>query len=387
MNAPPASVAEATAVGAPGARPLPDHGALLLAALADPASTARLSEDRWDLLLRTARQAKLLALLAHRLAGAGALDTLPVERVRQHLTGSGCLAQHRRHGALAILWGVDRAFHDFGHPVVLLKGAAYLFQELPMAEGRIFDDVDILVPREAIPEAERRLTAMGWETEKPDLYDQNYYRVWSHELPPMRHGAHRMQLDVHHTILPVIGRARPDATRLLARAIALDGFRFRVLCPVDQVIHAAAHLFQDSDCVGKIRDLVDLDAMIRGFASTPGFWDELANEPRRHGLGRCLWYTLHYCRGLLGTPVPDAVFTALAPEAPPPPLRRWMDAAIPSVIFPRHPDDRHPTRRPLAERLLEARAVFLRMPLHLLVYHALMKQLRRRKSKTATAAA
>ena len=71
MNAPPASLAEATAVGAPGARPLPDHGALLLAALADPASTALLSEDRWDLLLRTARQAKLLALLAHRLAGAG----------------------------------------------------------------------------------------------------------------------------------------------------------------------------------------------------------------------------------------------------------------------------------------------------------------------------
>jgi hypothetical protein len=387
MNAPPASVAEATAVGAPGARPLPDHGALLLAALADPASMARLSEDRWDLLLRTARQAKLLASLAHRLASAGVLDALPVERVRQHLTGSGCLAQHRRHGALAILWGVDRAFHDFGHPVVLLKGAAYLFQELPMAEGRIFEDVDILVPREAIAEVERRLTAVGWETEKPDPYDQNYYRVWSHELPPMRHGAHRMQLDVHHTILPVIGRAKPDAARLLSRSIPLEGFRFRVLCPVDQVIHAAAHLFQDSDCVGKIRDLVDLDAMIRGFASAPGFWDELAAEPRRHGLGRCLWYTLHFCRRLLGTPVPDRVFCALAREAPPLPLRRWMDTAIPAVIFPRHPDDLHPTRRSLNERLLEARAVFLRMPPHLLVYHALMKQFRRRKPRTAGATA
>ena len=337
-----------------------------------------------DLMELAARQAKLLAVLAHRLAAAGVLDTLPVERVRQHLTGSGCLASHRRHGALAILWGVERAFHDLGHPVVLLKGAAYLFQELPMAEGRIFDDVDILVPREAIPEAERRLTAMGWETEKPDPYDQNYYRVWSHELPPMRHGAHRMQLDVHHTILPVIGRVKPDAARLLARSIALDGFRFRVLCPVDQVIHAAAHLFQDSDCVGKIRDLVDLDAMIRGFASAPGFWDELAAEPRRHGLGRCLWYPLHSCRRLIGTPVPDRVFRALAPEAPP---RRWMDAAVQAVIFPRHPDDLHPTRRALTERLLEARAVFLRMPLHLLVYHALMKQLRRRKPRTETASA
>ncbi len=67
------------------ARPaLPDHVRLLLQSLIEARGCAALDEPRWELLLRTARAARLLGVLAARVEAAVPLDTLP-EVARRHL--------------------------------------------------------------------------------------------------------------------------------------------------------------------------------------------------------------------------------------------------------------------------------------------------------------
>ena len=69
--------------------------------------------------------------------------------------------------------------------LVLLKGAAYLMAGLPAARGRVFSDVDILVPVARLAEVENALMLHGWSTTHHNAYDQRYYRQWMHELPPL----------------------------------------------------------------------------------------------------------------------------------------------------------------------------------------------------------
>ena len=57
---------------------------------------------------------------------------------------------------------------------------------------------------------------------RADGYDDAYYRRWMHELPPLIHRTRDRMIDVHHTILPLTARPRPDAAALIAASVALD---------------------------------------------------------------------------------------------------------------------------------------------------------------------
>src|SRR5690606_29818819 len=122
--------------------------------------------------------------------------------------------------------------------------------------GRFSSDIDILVDRAELQLAEATLMAAGWEPMKIAAYDQRYYRDWMHELPPLRHGERGTVIDVHHTILPLTSRLKPDAARLVAAARPVDGV-IHVLDAPDMLLHSAVHLFQDGEIRGYLRDLLD----------------------------------------------------------------------------------------------------------------------------------
>ena len=364
---------------------LPPHAQLLATAVADPQSIRNLTADDWDLLVRVAGRAELLGTLCARLQRAGMLESVPDAPLR-HLKGGLAFYEHRAQMARYLMTGLAHALRDFDGRVVLLKGAAYVMQELPFSIGRLFDDVDVLADRTRLDDVERLLAGHGWESEKPDAYDQHYYRAWAHELPPMRHARYALQLDVHHTILPVTGRIRPVAARLVADAVDLPGTRWCVLSPEDQVLHACAHLFQDSDCVSRIRELVDIDGLVRQHDG-PGFGDRLLERARLHGLERPLWYAMRYAARWLDTPVPAGLQPGLDAVAPSAPVRRVMDSMVAAALFPPHPDARPPGIMPLSHRALTVRSVWLRMPPWLLAYHATMKALPALKGASRTGGA
>ncbi|AFL76094.1 nucleotidyltransferase domain-containing protein [Thiocystis violascens] len=342
---------------------------LLLTALRAPETLTALPARNWDLLVRVARRTRLLARLEADLAQLGLLDTIP-PRVANHLRSARNLVQHRQ---TLLNWEVNRilwALDGLDAPIVALKGMAYSLAQLPPARGRFFADVDLLVPHTDIEAVEQRLLARGWTRMRIDPYDDNYYRVWMHEIPPLRHREREIEIDIHHRILPRTSRLQPDPVRLFEQARTLPGSRIRVLAPNDMVLHALVHLFLEGDPQEglRLRDLIDVADLLNHFGAETGFWDGLVPRANQLGLGRPLYYGLRFARRLLDTEIPGSVLDAAAQGAPPLPVRVLMDWLVPLAILPEHPD--HPRRRAaIARWLLYARAHWLRMPPFLLARH------------------
>ncbi len=316
--------------------------ALTLArALADPQSLT-LDTD-WIGLITTARAEQLLGTLAYR------LDGLPLpEDVALLLADARISAENGRRAALWEAEMARRALAPLGCAVVLLKGTAFAAGGLSAGRGRSIGDLDILVPRDALDAVEAALLAAGWEGVKADPYDDVYYRRWMHELPPLIHRERDRMIDVHHTILPLTARIRPDAPALLADAQPL-GNGLSLLSPDDMAVHAAAHLFADGDLAGGLRNLWDIHCLIGEHGS-----DGLAARARHHGLAREMARALRLSRRLFGTP---------APVEPP----GWIDRLYLRRLLAR--DDWGRPIRPLTRLVFYVRSHWLRMPPAMLARH------------------
>jgi hypothetical protein len=346
---------------------------LLVQALTRPETVVDLNPIEWDSLIRQARRAALLARIQALLEKHCIVDRVP-PRVVAHLDSARMVAENEQR---ILKWEVNRICRALGGldvPVILLKGAAYVMLDLPVARGRLSSDVDILVPRKKLNEVEKALLAHGWEHVKLEDYDQYFYRNWSHELPPLRHRVRGTVVDVHHTILPPTGRLHPDPEKLIAASMPLDGSRLRVLAPADMVLHSAAHAFQDGDFQRVMRDLVDLDDLLRNFSPDSRFWEDLVTRAEELDLARPLYYALRYAHLVLKTPVPDLVLVASRRWHPPWPVTGIMDWLVSRAVAATSPVSNRSVERP-ALWILYMRSHWLRMPPHLLLPHLLRKTL------------
>jgi hypothetical protein len=349
---------------------------LLLALLAHPERALELNACQWDILVRVARVAKLLAELGVRMERTGVLDQIPA-RVRAHVDSDRVIVRHMQKSAEIELRRLAGLLQRLDVAAILLKGAAYLAQRLPIAQGRSMGDVDIMVPRARIERVEAALKEVGWVMAPMDPYDERYYREWTHEIPPLRYPGNLMELDVHHTILQQTARLKPVAPALFAESQLLPQGTFCVLCAEDQLLHASVHLFQDSDCANRLRDLVDIDGLLRHFSEKDGFWDALISRAKLHGVGRPLFYAVYFCERLLGTPVSPEFWRGVKDMAPNAGFRWLMDAVVPRALLPSHPDRDPTVPVRIARNLLFVRAHWLRMPPLLLARHLAIKGLRR----------
>ena len=340
----------------------------LLPLLRDLRHAQTMSLADWDSTVRLARRARLLSIIAHRLQEQAELWAAVPERVRSHLQGSLHHAAYRAHAVRMELRSLERVL-PAEIPVALLKGAAYIVQDLPLAGGRTPNDVDLLVHRTELETAEDALKKAGWQSEVKDPYDERYYREWSHELPPMRYPGHPLEVDLHHTIAPVTSRTRADDALLFGGLQPIPDSRYLALDPRDQVLHAAIHLFQDSELSGELRGLVDIDGLIRHHLASEADWQALLVRAERHRASRVLWYALHYCRNWLGTPVPEGLPLPPPPEA----ARRAMNWILPRTCLPRIPDTRPTLGQRIAATAAQLRYHRLRMPPGLLARHLLHK--------------
>ncbi len=345
---------------------------LLVRAVVEPRSLAALDAGQWDRLLPMARQAGLLARIGIQLEAMGLIEGL-LPKVREHLAVAQVVAGEQQR----VMWWeinrLQRALGGMGVPVLLLKGAAYLVAKLPNAPGRLSTDIDIMVPKAQLKKVEQTLLDHGWAHIKLDPYDQRYYRAWMHELPPLQHSRRRTVVDVHHNILPETGRLHPDPELLFTTARRVDGVAFQTLAPCEMVLHCAAHLFQDGDLNNGLRDLVDLDDLLRHFGGTQGFWDQLVPSAEQLDLVRPLFYALRYTQRILGTPIPDAVSKQAAGVGAPPRAVMWvMDRLVNRALTTEYPRLAS-WRTGLARWLLYVRSHWLRMPPWLLARHLLRK--------------
>jgi hypothetical protein len=340
---------------------------LCVRVLRQPGIAAQLDLSGWDLLIRQGRRANLLARLAHLFEMTGIWSAIP-EQPRRHLESERLVAERRAQAVRQELEHIREALTELGYPVVLLKGAAYLAAGLPPSTGRHFSDIDLLVPRVAIEQAELALKIKGWSSSYHSEYDQRYYREWMHEIPPLRHLARASVIDLHHAILPPTARIKTDPAPLFKAAQPLPGDSlFCVLTPPDMVLHSATHLFQEGEFHNGLRDLTDLHLLLREFGREPDFWNKLFERARVLNLTRPLFYALHYTQRILATPLPDTL-----PGMDGPLSGAAMDLLFDRVLAPPHASCSD-AMTPLVRGALYIRGHWLRMPLHLLLPHLVRK--------------
>ena len=345
---------------------------LLSATLRAPDTVAQFSMADWDCLVRQARAAGLLARLAHHFRQHDLSGAIPAV-ARWHFEAAETLADKQR---IAVQWELHQlraALSDLDCPLIVLKGAAYVAANLPAADGRLFNDIDILVPRERLQRAESSLMLAGWHAMGLSEYDKRYYRRWMHEIPPLQHIQRASVIDVHHAILPDTARYHPDSAKLRSHALPVPAFPgISILAPEDRILHSATHLFHDGELPHGLRDLTDLAWLLRDAAEDPGFWPRLTARADELQLSRPLFYALRYLRYFLDTPIPDSVITHLSAAAPPRALLALMDSIFTRVLAPAHASCAD-AFTPAARLATFIRAHWLRMPVHLLIPHLFHK--------------
>ncbi|NOT67762.1 MAG: nucleotidyltransferase family protein [Methylophilaceae bacterium] len=345
---------------------------LILQAFRQPDALTTFSLLDWDMLLRQARKGNLLVRLYTLLQERDLLQQVPPQP-REQLEWSQAVAERHRQSVHWEVKQIQKALSQVDAPVVLLKGAAYVLAGLPAARGRIFTDIDILVPKASINQVEAALMLHGWMSTHHDAYDQRYYRTWMHELPPMQNIRRGTVIDVHHAILPETAYIHPDSSKLLAAAQDLPGYEgFKVLAPSDMVLHSAVHLFHEGELDNGLRDLTDIDSLLRHFSSHVAFWPELIERAQVLELSRPLFYALRYCSHLLHTPVPLSAIEAAEIAKPNRFTLALMDALYSRALLPMHPSCSD-WCTDTARRLLYLRANWLRMPPLLLARHLFHK--------------
>lgn len=342
---------------------------LLVRALAEPESTVALSLRDWEILIWQGRAAELLGQLRHLLDARGLLARVPAP-ARRHFDMAWAISERHAEAVHYELGHLRDALGSLGVPVVLLKGAAYCVQNSLAARGRVFNDIDILVPRPSLDRVEKALAGAGWLPTHLNAYDQHYYRAWMHEIPPMEHNTRSTVLDVHHTIVPPTSGIRFDPAVLIELAVVPGepawSF-FRVLAPEDRVMHSACHLFFGEFHKG-LRDLYDLHCLFSECSGQPDFWHRLHRRSESLGLLLPVADALREAHHLFGTRVAADVlerFSEATPVQVAGALRGWL---FEQVLKPPHPSADNKSTR-LARWLAFIRSHWLRMPLPLLIYH------------------
>ncbi len=355
------------------------------AVIQSPETVKGYSDYEWELLLRQGRASLLLGKLDHYLALSEDEIVLP-PKVQNHLNAPMIAWTRQKH---SVEWELERLRGDLQKakiPLIVLKGAAYVVSNLDAATGRLFNDIDILVSSKNLEQIQNVLEWKGWYEESMDVYDRDYYRRWMHELPPMKNMQTGTVLDIHHTILPPTACYQPDPEKMLA-AVREVKRGIYVLCPEDMVIHSATHLFHEGEFDHGLRDLVDIDGLLKEFGEKePDFWKRLVPRAVELGLIRPLYYGLHYGRTILGTPVPKIVMREAEQGQPNFLMSRVMDFLFLRALAPDHPTCDRPFTG-LARWLLYVRSHYLRMPLYLLVPHLVRKAWKSRFEKKEAEAA
>jgi hypothetical protein len=352
---------------------------LIIEALKQPETCRSVTLKQWEDLIQQARVSSLLASLYAALQKNLLLDGIP-ERPRAHLFSAWVVHQKQieslRYEKKWLLRAVQSAQTD----LLLVKGAAYILAELPAAAGRMIGDIDILVPSDRLASVEAALHESGWEPGDMSDYDERYYRRWMHEIPPLGHISRGSTVDVHHTIIPPTANPLTDPRKLFQDSREIEP-HVRGLSPADMVIHSATHLFHEGEFKHGLRDLFDLDRLLRFYGEhEPGFWEKLVPRAEELALAQPLYYALRYAERIFSSPVPGEVASASERAAPAGTFKKaMMDFLFMRALMPEHPScDQRFTGA--ARFCLYVRSHYLRMPLYLLVPHLIRKALMQRRA-------
>ncbi|MGI5309138.1 nucleotidyltransferase domain-containing protein [Rheinheimera sp. WS51] len=215
----------------------------------------------WTLFLQQAREHGLTARFYYLLQQKALLEQVP-DQVRLHGKSAAIYAKKQQHSLYFELQQLESLFSDAKCPCILLKGAAYRALALPVSMGRLFADIDILVPVERVKQIRDKLFFSGFSEGTITDYDRDYYLNWSHQNPPLQHYQRGTVIDLHHHIYPTASAKKIDIAPIFTHANTIDGSVFKVPMSAHLFIHAAVHLFYQEESHKLLKDVIDLNDLL-----------------------------------------------------------------------------------------------------------------------------
>jgi hypothetical protein len=283
---------------------------LLRTALQRPQMLTTLSLAEWDLLVRQARQARLLGRIAFMIDAQGSFDSIP-EAPRAHLRAAVVRTEAQHADLIRELDLIGRAVTETGVRPLLVGGAAYVAAGSLPAMGRDLTAVRLVVPTQQVPLVEAALMAHGWTTIHQNPYDRQFHRRWMNGPAPLLHVQRHSVVLLRDRALPGSAGRTLTAADIQAAALPLKpNDRFALPGPVDLALCALAQLYSASNPDTAWRDLSDLDLLLRHLGREADFWSTLPQRARELSLAQPLRHGLRWSAKLLGTPIPTSVFGA-----------------------------------------------------------------------------
>lgn len=210
---------------------------------------------------------------------------------------------------------LERAMAEAGIPAIPLKGWVAR-EDYPQPGLRTMGDLDLLIPPERLPQAERVMTGLGYAREEKNF---TAYHV-GYEKPPC------VRAEVH---IRLTEEACPLLDGVWERAVRLEDGRMR-LSEEDGCLfllrHAAKHALLGG--IG-LRYPMDLWVLLRRFSRVPVRWDTLSGGLAELGLTRFAAYSEKLAADWFGSPGA----TLSAGETDEETLRLWAEFVLRSGAF------------------------------------------------------
>jgi Uncharacterised nucleotidyltransferase len=274
----------------------------------------------WPRFLRVARRHQVIGLVHEGLTRVR--PDVPPEIVGEIGAQAATLVRENLAMAREAL-RVQRLFDDADLPVLFVKGAALAVLAFSNLGLRSSQDIDLLVPYEALPAATVLLSRAGYRRfdPPPDITDRQLQL-----LMPLRkdlgfvHQATGLPVELHWRLFlnsHAMAEASITAASRVVPVAGAAGLRtlgeedlFAYLC-----MHGALHWWY------QLKWLADINALLAAAASEDSM-ERLIRAAEARGAGRAAAQALRLCRRLLATPLPDRLMATLAKSA----TVRWLEA-------------------------------------------------------------
>ena len=289
------------------------------------------------------------------------------EKTIRHLKNALKVAEKQKEQVFLEANEISHILKPVSEFVVFLKGAAYSLNHSLAGQGRIYSDIDILVNKVQLSDCEQTLALHGWFGEKISNYDQRYYRKWAHEIAPLAHIQRGTIIDVHHNIIPIVSNDAPSVS-ILKNHIVCNKNGIQTLSLQAQFVHSAVHLFRNEEYKTAFRDVLDLYFMLIEIG--PNNLSDITDVAEDLGFKYEIGLALRALQNIFELSLPAQTINLLLNKST---LRVAFDQFIfAKVLLPQHRLlDCNAT--PMRYFLATVRGHCIKMPLHLLTYHLLMK--------------
>ncbi len=335
----------------------------------NPATGAALDKKQWESIVFILRQTQLLATL-YQLALSNDDIQLYPPYARKHLYAASVYAQRQAQQVRFECLEISTTLKAKNIVPVFLKGAGYTLSGSQNGKGRIYSDIDVLVPRQALATAQQLLHKQGWFAKKLNDYDERYYREWAHEIPPMSNVYRGTIIDVHHNIIPPISGRAPDS-ELFFNEIVYNHQGLAYLSPAAATLHSCIHLFTNEDFTNGFRDLVDLYLLIQQYSQNE-YWEKLLKLAEQTGFTLELFYCLDALKQIFGLSVSNPAIDKIYKQH-----KNMATGFLSHRLFALALCPHHPLvftyKNSLASFLVYIRGHWIKMPVHILIAHLSVK--------------